>query len=262
MLVTEAFLEPLNRHLEEKAASPLTILRLAHALFAPRLAILSSMQKAGTLLCQLAQKNGLALDVVLVDTGVLHSQTLETRDELARTHPSLRIVTLKPKRSFAEQTAEEGLLYLSREGQERCCELRKRDPLLAEKGRWDALISALRKDEGGARERVRPFTLDVEMRALRIHPLASVTRAELDEMLEKEGGVVLNPLHAMGFPTIGCFPCTTPVLPDEPERAGRWRHLLSVQYCGINPVDRGVEPRGVEMAEGRADAMREAVMRV
>jgi phosphoadenosine phosphosulfate reductase len=42
----------------------------------------------------------------------------------------------------------------------------------------------------------------------------------------------------MGFPTIGCFPCTTPVLPGEPERAGRWRHLAGVEYCGINPTDR------------------------
>ena len=50
--------------------------------------------------------------------------------------------------------------------------------------------------------------------------------------------VIMNPLHAMGFPTIGCFPCTTPVRPDEPERAGRWRHLAGVEYCGINPTDR------------------------
>jgi phosphoadenosine phosphosulfate reductase len=48
----------------------------------------------------------------------------------------------------------------------------------------------------------------------------------------------------MGFPTIGCFPCTTPVLPDEPERAGRWRHLASVTYCGINPVDRSEDDDG------------------
>jgi phosphoadenosine phosphosulfate reductase len=42
----------------------------------------------------------------------------------------------------------------------------------------------------------------------------------------------------MGFLTIGCFPCTTPVRDDEPERAGRWRHLAGVDYCGINPTDR------------------------
>ena len=51
--------------------------------------------------------------------------------------------------------------------------------------------------------------------------------------------VIINPLHAQGFATIGCNRCTTPVMPNEPKRAGRWRHLgpWSV-YCGINPADR------------------------
>jgi phosphoadenosine phosphosulfate reductase len=82
------------------------------------------------------------------------------------------------------------------------------------------------------------------MNAVRVHPLAALTRPDLDAYLAAHEDALLNPLHAMGFPTIGCFPCTTPVLPDEPERAGRWRHLASVAYCGINPVDRG----GVEGA--------------
>ena len=45
-------------------------------------------------------------------------------------------------------------------------------------------------------------------------------------------------LHKQGYTTIGCNRCTTPVLPGEPKRAGRWRHLgpWSV-YCGINPTD-------------------------
>jgi phosphoadenosine phosphosulfate reductase len=55
----------------------------------------------------------------------------------------------------------------------------------------------------------------------------------------EENNVIVNPLHSQGFTTIGCNRCTTPVLPSEPKRAGRWRHLgpWSV-YCGINPSDR------------------------
>jgi phosphoadenosine phosphosulfate reductase len=260
MRVTEASLEPLNERLEAERTSPVEILRKVHAVFGPRAAILTGMQRAGTLLCRLAELHGLDFDVVFVDTGVLHQETLWTRDELARTHPRQRFVTLSPARSFAAQTAEEGLLYLSREGQERCCDLRKSAPLHAERGRWDVLVSALRKDEGGARGRVRPLGLDIEMGALRVHPLANVTREELDEMITNEPGVVVNPLHAMGFPTIGCFPCTTPVLPDEPERAGRWRHLASVTYCGINPIDRVAEPLGIELPDRYADALRKSIL--
>ncbi|MEO7331795.1 MAG: phosphoadenylyl-sulfate reductase, partial [Minicystis sp.] len=65
----------------------------------------------------------------------------------------------------------------------------------------------------------------------------------------------INPLHFMGFTTIGCFPCTTPVRPDEPERAGRWRHLAGVEYCGINPVDRHAEAAFIELDERYAPAL-------
>src|SRR5262249_30792098 len=142
---------------------------------------------------------GLAFDVLFVDTGVLHTETLRTRDELARTHPRLRVVTLSPAKSFAEQTREEGLLYVSREGQERCCDLRKSAPLRAVRGRYDAFVGALRQREGGARSKVEPFGVDSEHNALRIHPFAALSNQALDAYVAAHPDVVINPLHAMGF---------------------------------------------------------------
>lgn len=253
MRVTVQDLEPLNRRFE--GAPPLEILRFASEVFGERAAILSSMQRAGTALCHLADAAGLRLDVLFVDTGVLHAETLATRDALERTHRSLRVVTLTPQRTILEQTRDEGVLYLSPEGQERCCDLRKSAPLLAQRGRYDALIAALRQDEGGSRARVKPFTLDVAMNALRVHPFARLTRDELDAYFAAHPDAVENPLHQLGFNTIGCFPCTTPVLPGEPDRAGRWRHLASVAYCGINPGDRAAAAGSVDLDDRYAAAL-------
>ncbi len=236
MRISKNDLEGLNARFKD--ASPTALLRFAREVFGARAAILSSMQRAGTALCFLANREGLSFDVLFVDTGVLHQETLATRDRLALTHSHLRVRTLTPEKTFAAQTKEEGLLYLSREGQERCCDLRKSAPLQAVRGQYDALIGALRRGEGGARAKVEPFGLDPEMNALRVHPFASLSEEELEALIASEPGVVVNPLHEMGFPTIGCFPCTTPVRPDETERAGRWRHLAGVEYCGINPIDR------------------------
>ena len=233
---TRRKLEPVNARFE--AQSPLDILRFAHATFGKSAAILCGMQRAGTALCHMADRAGLSFDVVFVDTGVMHQQTLETRDRLAETHPHLRVVTLHPEHTFAEQTREEGLLYLSRGGQERCCDMRKSAPLRAIRGRYDAFISALSRGEGGARSRINAFELDQAMGALRVHPFVNLQPTALDGYVESHPGVVVNPLHGMGFLTIGCFPCTTPVRDDEPARAGRWRHLAGVDYCGINPTDK------------------------
>ena len=247
MRVTDRTLETLNERFRD--ATPLAILRFVQETFGERAAILSSMQRGDTALCHLAARAGCRVDVLFVDTGVLHAETLATRDALAAAHPNLRVVTLRPERTFAEQTAELGVLYLTKEGQERCCELRKSAPLHALRGRYDALLSPLRRSEGGARASVLPFGLDPAMNALRVNPLAWLPAGGLEAYLEANPDVVVNPLHAQGFPTIGCFPCTTPVLPDEPERAGRWRHLAGVQYCGINPVDRGEEPAAVDLPD-------------
>lgn len=228
------------------SASPAEILAFAHHVFGARLALLSSMQRAGTMLCHLADRAALDLDVLFVDTGVLFPESLATRDRIIAAHPHLRIKTLTPLRTLADQTREEGVLYLTREGQERCCDLRKSEPLRAVRGAYDALVGALRRDEGGARAKVRVFDIDPDMNALRVHPLAHLSREQLDSYIAEHTDVVVNPLHAMGYPTIGCYSCTTPVRADEPERAGRWRHLAGVEYCGINPTDRGTT-RAIEL---------------
>lgn len=229
--------------------TPQEILRLVWESFGERAAILSSMQRAGTILCHMADRARLGMDVVFVDTGVLHPETLATRDALAATHPNLRVKTLAPPRSFLDQTREVGLLYLDKEGQERCCDLRKSEPLRAVRGQYDVLVGALRREEGGRRSVVGCVEIDDDLGLLRVHPLAFTTRAELDRYRDEHDGVVINPLHQLGFATIGCFPCTTPVRPDEDERAGRWRHLADVAYCGINPTDVASEPNGTAVSD-------------
>src|SRR5437868_2102829 len=159
--VTEASLAPLNARFER--SSPEEILKFTWETFGRRAAILSSMQRAGALLCNMAEGAGLSFEVVFVDTGVLHPQTTWTRDQLAKTHRHLEVITLAPRATFEDQTRELGLLYLSKEGQEQCCELRKSEPLRQTRGRWDALVGALRRGEGGSRATVKPFSLDVEM---------------------------------------------------------------------------------------------------
>jgi len=224
--------------------SPVQILAAVHEVFGPRAAILSSMQRAGAALCHMADRAGLAFPVIFVDTGVLHPETLAVRDRMIETHPHLRVRTLHPVRSFEQQTKDEGLLYLSKEGQERCCELRKSDPLRAIRGELDVLVGALRRDEGGRRGAVKFVEPDATLGVMRIHPFARLSRSELKDYMTAHPDALEHPLHRMGFPTVGCFPCTTPVRADEEERAGRWRHLADVAYCGINPADRPLPETG------------------
>ncbi len=221
-----------------EALGPREILRWAVETF-DHLAALSAFQKAGCVLCHLIAEERLQsrIDVVFVDTGVNFQETLDTVGKLRNTY-SLNVVTLRPDRTMAEQTRDEGVLYLTREGQERCCALRKKEPLRKIRGRYEALLASLYRGEGGRRARVPALALDTELNLVRVHPLVRMTADEIEAKIRAHS-IPYNPLHDQGYPTVSCNRCTSPVLPGEDERAGRWRHLPdSSKYCNINPTDR------------------------
>ena len=142
-----------------------------------------------------------------------------------------------------QQTEKLGVLYLTPDGQAQCCELRKSAPLLKLKGRYDALVGSLRRGDGEKRSKVPILAIDPKMNCLRVNVLANFGDQQLTDYITRNS-VITNPLHKQGYATISCNRCTTPVLPDEPKRAGRWRHLGPwAMYCGINPtdLDRGTE---------------------
>lgn len=232
--LVQADLQALNEAFEDH--TPTELLRWAWDIFGPRAGILSAMQKAGSVVCHLASAAQIPMEVVFVDTGVMFQETLTTRDRIQQEY-GLNVVTLLPEKTMEEQTRELGILYLTKDGQEQCCDMRKTQPLLTAAGRYDCLVGSLRRGEGGRRGRVPILALDPKMNCLRCNVLANMTDEQL-EYYVTEHQVIVNPLHYQGFETIGCNRCTTPVLPGEPPRAGRWRHLGQwAMYCGINPTD-------------------------
>src|SRR5690606_9212235 len=96
-------------------------------------------------------------------------ETLWTIEAL-REHYKLNIISLHPARTMAEQTKDEGVLYLSKQGQQRCCTMRKKEPLKHIIGRYDAMIGSLRRGEGGKRAAIPVLALDTELNLLRVHP--------------------------------------------------------------------------------------------
>jgi phosphoadenosine phosphosulfate reductase len=232
--LTQAELANLNASME--ARTPGELLAWAKTIFGDRIAILSALQRAGCTICHLAATARLKLDVLFVDTGVLFPETLATRDKVMAAY-GLNVITLSPEMSMEEQTEKLGILYLTPDGQAQCCDLRKSGPLLKLKGRYDAIIGSLRRGDGERRSKVPILALDPRMNCLRVNVLANFTDQQLADYIETNS-VITNPLHKQGYATISCNRCTTPVLPDEPRRAGRWRHLGPwAMYCGINPTD-------------------------
>ncbi|MBO3463655.1 phosphoadenosine phosphosulfate reductase [Aetokthonos hydrillicola Thurmond2011] len=94
-----------------------------------------------------------------------------------------------------------------------------------------AWITGRRRDQAVTRADMPIFELDSNNR-LKVNPLANWTRKD-SWVYVAEYGVIYNPLHDQGYPSIGDEPITTRVGEGEDERAGRWRGTGKTE-CGIH----------------------------
>jgi phosphoadenosine phosphosulfate reductase len=214
--------------------------------FGDEVVLLASMQKTAVVLMHLFHRLGLQNEVLFVDTGYHFFETLKMRDEYMRRY-RLNLVTLYPASTIEEQEAQHGgKLFASLAGQPECCRLRKEAPLLAHLATKSApvLVNGLRRAEGGKRRNLRPLSEDRRTGGYQLSPLFDWSSDDVAAYIA-EHQLLVHPLHARSYPSIGCYPCTTPVQPGEDERAGRWRHLrvlneeAAPQYCNINYTDGG-----------------------
>jgi phosphoadenosine phosphosulfate reductase len=110
---------------------------------------------------------------------------------------------------------------LALEARKACCDIRKVRPLthaLAGAAGW---ITGLRRGQSEGRGEVPFATWDAVHGLVKINPLADWTLDRLEAYVAAND-IPVNPLHARGFPSIGCQPCTRAIRPGEPIRAGRW----------------------------------------
>ena len=94
-----------------------------------------------------------------------------------------------------------------------------------------AWLTGRRRDQATTRVYMPIFEIDTQNR-LKVNPIASWTRKETWAYVF-EHGVIYNPLHDQGYPSIGDEPITTRVAEGEDERAGRWRGTDKTE-CGIH----------------------------
>jgi len=211
-----------------EGAHPLDVLRWADAEFGDRLCVASSMGDA--VLPHLASRVRPGIPVVFLDTGYHFAETIGTRDAVAATLP-VTVLTITPRQTVAEQDAEYGPRLHDRDP-DRCCALRKVEPLRRALAPYTAWAAGLRRDESDTRRDTPVVEWDARRGMVKVHPLACWTQDDVDAYVA-EHGVLVNPLRWDGYPSIGCAPCTRRVAEGEDARAGRWAGTAKTE-CGLH----------------------------
>ncbi|WP_175596212.1 phosphoadenylyl-sulfate reductase [Thermomonospora catenispora] len=209
-------------------ASALEIVRWAVATFGDRICLTSSMSDAALIHLVSTVKPG--IDVLFVDTGYHFAETIGMRDAVEAVYP-VNVINVTPSRTVAEQEAALGPRLYGR-NPDLCCYLRKVEPLNRALEGYMAWFSGIRREETLHRRESKVVEWDAKRGMIKVNPILNWTQQEMDDYIS-DNGILVNPLHHDGYPSIGCAPCTRRVAPGEDPRSGRWAGLGKSE-CGIH----------------------------
>lgn len=191
--------------------------RLGNAVFTTSLGIEDQVITAAIGLARLP------IQVSTLETGRLFAETVALISETEERF-GIAIKRYAPVQddidAYAAQYGLNGF-YDSVEARHACCHVRKLKPLAKALEGAQIWITGLRRGQSGNRATTPFAEFDAERNLLKINPLADWSLDQINAYVEQEA-VPVNPLHARGYPSIGCEPCTRAIKPGEPERAGRW----------------------------------------
>jgi len=196
----------------------------------------SSLSVEDMVLTDLIARERLPIGIFVLDTGRLHGDTLDLVGRIEQRYGiAVRMHRPQPL-AVNEYIVHFGrdAFYESAELRRQCCAIRKVEPLkraLAGKHAW---ITGMRRGQSASRGDIAIEEFDEAHGLVKFNPLADWSEEEVWDHIGRHE-VPYNPLYDQGYRSIGCAPCTRPVVAGEDARAGRWWwENDGASECGIH----------------------------
>lgn len=231
LLTYENWDEKKLRDILEAQSDYLDVLKWAFCEYKNDVVYACSFGAEGIVLIDLISKVNKQAEIIFLDTGLHFSETYELIEEVKERYPSLQIKKVRPAITLEAQAEQHGKELWKRDPN-LCCYLRKVAPLEEALKGAKAWISGLRREQSPTRSHVQYINRDEKFHKVKVCPLIHWTWEDIMTYLHVNK-LPYNPLHDKGFPSIGCAPCTEPVLGNEELRAGRWAGR-SKSECGLH----------------------------
>ena len=204
-------------------------------LFPGKVVFSSSLGPEDQVITDFIFMNKLAVQVFTIDTGRLFPETYDLLDRtVARYNHSIQVYFPEAK-DVEEYVSQKGIngFYESFENRLSCCEIRKVNPLKRALSGANVWVTGLRAAQSGNRGQMQVIEWDDQKQLYKYNPLLHWTNEGVWNYIH-EFSVPVNTLHASGFVSIGCAPCTRAIEPGEDPRAGRWWWETSHKECGLH----------------------------
>lgn len=198
--------------------------------FGSNIAIASSFGAEDVVLIDIASRTRLRFRVFTLDTGFLFAETYALIDEIESRY-QLTIERCHSSLTPDEQARAHGEALWTRDP-DRCCAIRKVEPLKKQLDTLSAWITGVRRDQAPARANTKKLERDEKFGLWKLNPIADWSADHVWDYIRSHE-VPYNPLHDRRYPSIGCTYCTRPVKPGEDPRAGRWPGFEKTE-CGLH----------------------------
>lgn len=199
-----------------------------------RVALSTAFGPSGVVLMHLASQVAPGAKVFFVDTGFHFAETLEMIERVQARLP-VDVQVIEPLLTIEEQADRFGdELYVI--DSDKCCAMRKVEPTQRIIKDLDIWLTALRRDQGPSRANTPVVQRKVAdgRPLLKVAPMVRWTKQDVwGHIFEHD--LPYNPLHDQDYPSVGCWPCTRPVLPGGNERDGRWAGQGKTE-CGLHTM--------------------------
>ena len=192
-------------------------------LFPEKIVFSTSFGMEDQVITDLIFRCGEPVEIFTLDTGRLFSETYYTWAQ-TNEHYHTCIKTYFPDYNRLEVYLDNNgpnSFYDSVDLRKQCCYIRKVEPLARALEGKDLWITGMRAEQSAARHNHPQIEWDEIHNIYIYHPLLYWKTEEVKDYISKYH-VPCNPLHAKGFASIGCQPCTRAIRPGEDFRAGRW----------------------------------------
>ena len=206
------------------------VLAWAARQFGKSASLASSLGAEDMVLIDLASRIGSPFPIFTLDTDFLFPETYALITTIEQKY-RVNLERLRPRLSPQEQAQQFGDALWQRQP-DRCCSIRKVEPLKERLSSASAWITGIRREQSVTRASARKLEWDAKFGLVKLNPLADWSEGQVWAYL-RSNNVPYNPLHDHHYPSIGCTPCTRAVKPGEDARAGRWSGFAKTE-CGLH----------------------------
>ncbi|PSL42954.1 phosphoadenylylsulfate reductase (thioredoxin) [Salsuginibacillus halophilus] len=208
-----------------------TVITWAYETYGKDLVYACSFGAEGIVLIDMISRIQPDASIVFLDTGLHFQSTYQLIERIRAQYPSLNIQMKQPELTLEEQKAKHGA-KLWEQQPDLCCYIRKVKPLEDALSGVPAWISGLRRDQSPSRASTNFVNRDDRFESIKVCPLIHWSWDDVWNYIESRG-LIYNELHDLGYPSIGCTPCTSAVNHDDDSRAGRWQGMGKTE-CGLH----------------------------